>query len=137
MSQSTDGSTLRSLRQEHRELVTALKVKKGLDATIQSLPSTNRATNIAWLEKAIKGLKAQLDTKTTDKKPPKSNRKGKWTKKTALQFVDSFESSFDKQTVKDIEDLRKRSKAKKVPREIMAYDNDKKLYEWLRKEFGI
>lgn len=139
MSQSTDESTLRSLRQEHIQLVTKLKVNKALDATIPSLPSTNRANNIAWLKKAIKGLKAQLDTKTTTKKAPKpkhSTRKGKFTKKQALQYIDSFEQNYDAQAVKNIEKLRE-SKSKRSIKAVLKYNGQKELYDFLRKEFDI
>lgn len=138
MSQSTDGSTLRSLRQEHIQLVTAINKDLSRAIKIPSLPSTNRATNIAWLKKAIRGLKAQVDTKTTKKKPPKSNivHKGKWTEKTALQFIDSFEQNYDAQAVKNIEKLRK-SKSKRSIKTVLKYNGQKELYDFLRKEFGI
>lgn len=140
MSQSTDESTLRSLRQEHRELVAALKVKKGIEASIIALPTTNKSSNIAWLRKAIKGLKAQLDTKHTTKKAPKpsgSTRKGKFTKKQAEQYVKSFHENYDDDNIKDLEDLRNRSKNKGILRKIKEYDEEKELAEWLIKEFNI
>jgi len=137
MSQSTDKNTLRSLRQEYRELITALKVKKGIEASIIALPSTNNANNIIWLKKSIQGLKAQLDTKRTRKTAPKSGHKGKWSKKAAEQFITSFDENYDDGNIKDIEDLRKRSKNKKVLKQIKTYDEEKQLCDWLKKEFEI
>lgn len=137
MSQSTDESTLRSLRQEHRELAVALAVKTG--GTISPLPSSNKADSMVFLRKAIKGMKAQLATKRTKKQAPKpshSTRQGKFTKKQALQYVDSFEQNYDAQTVKNIEKLRK-SKSKRSKKTVKKYDEKKKLYDWLRTEFGI
>ena len=139
MSQSNDDSTLRNLRQEHTQLVNALKAKGDVHATIDALPSTNKARNIAWLQKAIKGLRSQLSKKTTKKTAPKSHsgrNKGKWTKKRAEAFVNSFENNYDPDVMKNIKSLRKQ-KSRKAKTEVAKYDKNKILYDWLIKEFDV
>jgi len=138
MSQSNSESELRLLKHKHSELVSILRQRDEKIPPIAS--STNKFQQISWLKKAVKGLEAQVNTKRTTKTAPKasvSKFKGKFTKKAALQYINSYEQTYDEDNIKDLEDLRKRSKAKSSLKKLKKFDEKTKLYNWLIKEFDL